>query len=78
MSWTDVAVQVSLHIHTQVVKTKWTPVIRGSNPTFNEKLTFRLLPLQLHAACLSLEVQQVAPEQLGEVPSTMNKAPSKS
>lgn len=78
MSWTDIYVQVSLQIHTQVVKTKWTPVIRGSNPTFNERLTFKLVPLQLDAACLSLEVQQVAHEELAEVPSTRNKSPSKS
>lgn len=56
---------------------KWTPVTRGSNPTFNEKLTFRLLPVQLDAACLSLEVQQVTPEEPAEVPSTRTKTPSK-
>uniref|UniRef100_W5UFD0 Synaptotagmin-15 n=1 Tax=Ictalurus punctatus TaxID=7998 RepID=W5UFD0_ICTPU len=71
----DVSVQVSLQIHTQVVKTKRTPVTRGSNPTFNEKLTFRLLPLQLDAACLSLEVQQLPPEEPAEVPSTRTKVP---
>ncbi|KAM9462726.1 synaptotagmin-15 isoform 2-T2 [Clarias gariepinus] len=71
----DVSVQVSLQIHTQVVKTKWTPVTRGSNPTFNEKLTFRLLPLQLDAACLSLEVQQVALGEPAEEPSTRKRSP---
>ncbi|XP_062859785.1 synaptotagmin-15 isoform X2 [Trichomycterus rosablanca] len=61
----DVTVQVSLQIHTQVVKTKWTSVVRGNDPTFNEKLTFRLLSLQHDAACLRLEVQQL----VGEVPA---------
>ncbi|KAG7325011.1 hypothetical protein KOW79_011327 [Hemibagrus wyckioides] len=69
----DVSVQVSLQIHTQVVKTKWTTVTRGTNPTFNEKVTFRLLPVQLDAACLSLEVQQVASEEPAEVPSIRTK-----
>lgn len=76
MARADVSVQVSLQIHTQVVKTKWTPVARGSSPTFNEKLTFRLLRLQLDAACLSLEVQQVAHKDPDEEPSTRSKAPS--
>ncbi|KAK3559499.1 hypothetical protein QTP86_013680 [Hemibagrus guttatus] len=69
----NVSVQVSLQIHTQVVKTKWTAVTRGTNPTFNEKVTFRLLPVQLDAACLSLEVQQVASEEPVEVPSIRTK-----
>ncbi|XP_026996270.1 synaptotagmin-15 [Tachysurus fulvidraco] len=71
----DVSVQVSLQIHTQVVKTKWTALTRGTNPTFNEKLTFRLLPVQLDAACLSLEVQHVAREEPAEVPSIRTKTP---
>ncbi|KAI5103382.1 synaptotagmin-15 isoform X1, partial [Silurus meridionalis] len=70
-----VSVQVSLQIHTQVVKTKCTPETRGSTPTFNEKLTFRLLPVQLDAACICLEVQQVGHEELAEVPSTRATAP---
>ncbi|TSK14796.1 Synaptotagmin-15 [Bagarius yarrelli] len=71
----DVSVQVSLQIHTQLVKTKWTAVTKGINPTFNEKLTFRLLPRQLDAACLSLEVQQVDSEAPTVVPSSRIRTP---
>ncbi|KAL7869326.1 hypothetical protein AOLI_G00133140 [Acnodon oligacanthus] len=67
---TGVCVQVSLQIHTQVVKMKWTSVARGSEPTFNEKLTFRLHPRQLDATCLSLELQQPATEEPAECRQT--------
>ncbi|XP_017551605.1 synaptotagmin-15 isoform X2 [Pygocentrus nattereri] len=67
---TGVCVQVSLQIHTQVVKMKWTSVARGSEPTFNEKLTFRLHPRQLDATCLSLELQQPATEEPAEYRQT--------
>ncbi|XP_066519235.1 synaptotagmin-15 [Hoplias malabaricus] len=58
-----VCVQVSLQIHTQVVKMKWTSVARGTDPTFNEKLTFKLHPRQLDTSCLTLELQQPATEE---------------
>ncbi|XP_030631020.1 synaptotagmin-15 [Chanos chanos] len=58
-----VCVQVSLQIHTQVVKRKWTCVAKGSEPTFNEKLTFKLPPLLLDEACLILELQQPIAEE---------------
>ncbi|XP_067285401.1 synaptotagmin-15 isoform X2 [Pseudorasbora parva] len=53
-----VCAQVSLKIHTQVVRNKWTSVAKGNNPSFNERLTFRLLPTQLDTACLTLQLQQ--------------------
>ncbi|XP_065118896.2 synaptotagmin-15 [Paramisgurnus dabryanus] len=58
-----VCVQVSLKIHTQVVRNKWTTVAKGNNPSFNERLTFRLLPTQLDTACLSLQLQQPVTEE---------------
>ncbi|KAI7797067.1 synaptotagmin-15 [Triplophysa rosa] len=58
-----VCVQVSLKIHTQVVRNKWTTVAKGINPSFNERLTFRLLPMQLDTACLSLQLQQPITEE---------------
>ncbi|XP_063076773.1 synaptotagmin-15 [Engraulis encrasicolus] len=54
-----VSVQVCLQLHTQVVRTKRSALARGSEPTFNEKLTFKLLPQQLDDASLSLEVQRL-------------------
>uniref|UniRef100_A0A4W4EI29 C2 domain-containing protein n=1 Tax=Electrophorus electricus TaxID=8005 RepID=A0A4W4EI29_ELEEL len=75
LSNAGVCVQVSLQIHTQVVKTKWTSVAKGSEPTFNEKMTFRLLPLHLDAACLSLELQQSVPQESDRCqPSTSTHA----
>ncbi|XP_072524037.1 synaptotagmin-15 [Salminus brasiliensis] len=65
-----VCVQVSMQTHTQVVKTKWTSVARGSEPIFNEKLTFRLHPRQLDTTCLTLELQQPATEEPSECQST--------
>ncbi|KAI4873189.1 hypothetical protein NFI96_019324 [Prochilodus magdalenae] len=73
-STAGVCVQISLQIHTQVVKIKWTSVARGSEPTFNEKLIFRLHPRQLDAACLSLEPQQPATEEPAQ-PTTSIMAP---
>uniref|UniRef100_A0A8C1ZT39 Synaptotagmin XV n=1 Tax=Cyprinus carpio TaxID=7962 RepID=A0A8C1ZT39_CYPCA len=58
-----VCAQVSLKIHTQVVRNKWTTVAKGNNPSFNERLTFRLLPMQLDAACLTLQLQQPSTEE---------------
>ncbi|XP_076854674.1 synaptotagmin-15 isoform X2 [Brachyhypopomus gauderio] len=72
-----VCVQVSLQIHTQVVKTKWTSAAKGSEPTFNEKMTFRLLPLHLDAACLCLELQQVHLQDSDQrPPSTSTQTPT--
>ncbi|XP_041939877.1 synaptotagmin-15 [Alosa sapidissima] len=65
-----VCVQVSLQLHMQVVRTKKTALARGSEPTFNEKLTFKLLPPQMDEASLSLQVQRasaIGPVSLGVV-----------
>ncbi|KAL2078327.1 hypothetical protein ACEWY4_026012 [Coilia grayii] len=67
---TGVSVQVCLQLHTLVVRTKKTALARGSEPTFNDKLTFKLLPSQLDDASLSLEVQRLSasgPASLGLV-----------
>uniref|UniRef100_A0A4W5NBB6 Synaptotagmin XV n=1 Tax=Hucho hucho TaxID=62062 RepID=A0A4W5NBB6_9TELE len=54
---TGVCFQVSLQIHTQVVKSRRTPVVSGgADPGFNHKMTFKLRPSQLDQACLSLEL----------------------
>uniref|UniRef100_A0A668AL34 Synaptotagmin XV n=1 Tax=Myripristis murdjan TaxID=586833 RepID=A0A668AL34_9TELE len=54
-----VCVQVSLHIHTKVVKTKCSSVVKGEvDPHFNHKMTFKLRQQQLDEACLRLELQQ--------------------
>ncbi|XP_073774790.1 synaptotagmin-15 isoform X2 [Danio rerio] len=58
-----VCAKVCLKIHTQVVRNKWTTVAKGNSPSFNEKLTFRLLPMQLDTACLSLQIQQPSTEK---------------
>uniref|UniRef100_A0A671LPR4 Synaptotagmin-15-like n=1 Tax=Sinocyclocheilus anshuiensis TaxID=1608454 RepID=A0A671LPR4_9TELE len=58
-----VCTQVSLKIHTQVVRNKWTTVAKGNNPSFNERLTFRLLPMRLDTACLTLQLQQPSTEE---------------
>ncbi|XP_036402378.1 synaptotagmin-15 [Megalops cyprinoides] len=64
-----VCVQVSLQIHTQVVKSKRTAVVRGgTDPTFNDRLYFRLRPPQLDEACLRLELLQTTP---GESPGSL-------
>lgn len=65
MGGSGVCVQVSLKIHTQVVRNKWTTVAKGNNPSFKERLTFRLLPVQLDTACLSLQLQQPITEEPG-------------
>ncbi|KAM4624590.1 synaptotagmin-15 [Polymixia lowei] len=56
---TGVCVQVSLQIHTQVVKTKRSSVGKGEvDPFFNHRMTFKLRPQQLDEACVRLELQQ--------------------
>ncbi|XP_042559303.1 synaptotagmin-15 [Clupea harengus] len=65
-----VCVQVCLRLHTLVVRAKRTALATGSDPAFNDKLTFKLLPPQLDDASLSLEVQRpsaVGPASLGLV-----------
>lgn len=69
MVWTGVCVQVCLQLHTQVVRTKKTALARGSEPTFNEKLTFKLLPPQLDDASLCLEVLRSSAVGPGECQS---------
>ncbi|KAF7668155.1 hypothetical protein LDENG_00027260 [Lucifuga dentata] len=54
-----VCVQVSLQIHTQVVKTKRSCVVNGETaPYFNHRMTFKLRLQHLDEACLRLELQQ--------------------
>ncbi|KAM3859828.1 synaptotagmin-15-like [Diretmus argenteus] len=54
-----VCVQASLQMHTQVVKTKRSAVLKSeADPYFNHRMTFKLRPQQLDEACLRLELQQ--------------------
>ncbi|XP_071400718.1 synaptotagmin-15 [Centroberyx affinis] len=54
-----VCVQVSLQIHTQVVKTKRSSVVKGEvEPYFNHRMTFKVRAQQLDEACVRLELQQ--------------------
>uniref|UniRef100_A0A3B3SHN6 Synaptotagmin XV n=1 Tax=Paramormyrops kingsleyae TaxID=1676925 RepID=A0A3B3SHN6_9TELE len=54
-------VYVTLQIHTQVVTRKRTAAVRGgADPTFCERLSFKLPPKHLDEACLSLEVLQAS------------------
>uniref|UniRef100_A0A673CUY2 Synaptotagmin XV n=1 Tax=Sphaeramia orbicularis TaxID=375764 RepID=A0A673CUY2_9TELE len=54
-----VCVQVSLQIHTQVVKSKRSCVLNGeANPYFNYRMSFKLRPQNLDEACLRFELQQ--------------------
>ncbi|GAA6214491.1 synaptotagmin-15-like [Lates japonicus] len=56
---TGVCVQVSLQIHTQVVKIKRSCVAKGeTDPHFNHRVTFKLRSQHLDEACLRFEVQQ--------------------
>ncbi|XP_070783610.1 synaptotagmin-15 [Enoplosus armatus] len=53
-----VCVQVSLQIHTQVVKIKRSCVLKGDNdPYFNHRMTFKLRSQHLDEACLRFELQ---------------------
>nr|XP_015818322.2 synaptotagmin-15 [Nothobranchius furzeri] len=55
-----VCVQVSLQIHTQVVKTKCSCVVKDEqDPIFNHRMTFKLRLQQLDEACLRFELQQL-------------------
>ncbi|KAE8284012.1 Synaptotagmin-15 Chr10Syt Synaptotagmin XV [Larimichthys crocea] len=54
-----VCVQVSLQIHTQVVKIKRSCVVKGeSDPYFSHRMTFKLRSQHLDEACLRFELQQ--------------------
>uniref|UniRef100_UPI0037E885DB synaptotagmin-15 n=1 Tax=Semicossyphus pulcher TaxID=241346 RepID=UPI0037E885DB len=53
-----VCVQVSLQIHTQVVKIKRSCVAKGVNPNFNHRMTFKLRSQHLDEACLRFELQR--------------------
>ncbi|PWA21719.1 hypothetical protein CCH79_00003246 [Gambusia affinis] len=49
---------VSLQIHTQMVKTKRSCVVKGEqDPIFNYRMTFKLRPQHLDDACLRFELQ---------------------
>ncbi|XP_069576052.1 synaptotagmin-15 [Brachyistius frenatus] len=53
-----VCVQVSLQIHTEVVKMKRSCVVKDeNNPCFNHRMTFKLRPQHLDEACLRFELQ---------------------
>ncbi|KAK2820602.1 hypothetical protein Q5P01_023561 [Channa striata] len=59
LAGTGVCVQVSLQIHTQVVKTKRSCVVKGeNNPYFDHKMTFKLRSQHVDEACLKFELQQ--------------------
>ncbi|KAF6718123.1 Synaptotagmin-15 [Oryzias melastigma] len=54
-----VCVQVSLQLHTRVMKTKRSCEVKeGPDPFFNYKMTFKLKPQHLDEACLRFEMQQ--------------------
>lgn len=54
-----VCVQVSLQIHTQVVKIKRSCVVKSENsPYFDHRMTFKLRSQHLDEACLRFELQQ--------------------
>ncbi|KAG8008720.1 Synaptotagmin-15, partial [Nibea albiflora] len=54
-----VCVQVSLQMHTQVVKIKRSCVVKGeSDPYFSHRMTFKLRSQHLDEACLRFELQQ--------------------
>uniref|UniRef100_A0A8C5DG33 Synaptotagmin-15-like n=1 Tax=Gouania willdenowi TaxID=441366 RepID=A0A8C5DG33_GOUWI len=71
---TGVCVQVSLRIHTQVMKVKRSCVVNAVKDVhFNHRMTFKLRPQHLDEACLRFELQQPhviasePPIQLGEL-----------
>lgn len=54
-----VCVQVSLQIHSQVVKSKRSRVVNGeSEPSFGHRTTFKLRSQHLGEACLRVQLQQ--------------------
>lgn len=62
-----VCVQVSLQIHTQVVKMKRSCVANSEkDPCFDHRTTFKLRSQHLDEACLRFELQQPNPVRSGE------------
>ncbi|XP_067344637.1 synaptotagmin-15 isoform X1 [Channa argus] len=56
---TGVCVKVNLQIHTQVVKTKRSCIVKvDNNPYFDHKMTFKLRSQHMNEACLKFELQQ--------------------
>lgn len=62
-----VCVQVSLQIHTQVVKMKRSCVVKSQNdPYFHHRVTFKLRSQHLDEACLRFELQEPHAVRSGE------------
>lgn len=62
-----VCVQVSLQIHTQMVKIKRSCVVKvDKDPYFNHRMTFKLRSQHLDEACLRFELQQPNDARSGE------------
>ena len=67
MCFPGVCVQVSLQIHTQVVKIKRSFVAKCENdPYFDHRMTFKLRSQHLDEACLRFELQQPNDVRSGE------------
>lgn len=65
--------QVSLRIHTQVVKIKCSCVVKSENdPYFSHRMTFKLRSQHLDEACLRLELQQPNDSRSGAAASKLN------
>ncbi|XP_042253598.1 synaptotagmin-15 [Thunnus maccoyii] len=70
LSDAGVCVQVSLQIHTRVVKIKRSCVVKGeTDHYFNHRMTFKLRPQHLDEACLRFELQQ--PHDVSSEPPTL-------
>lgn len=64
--FSGVCVQVSLQIHSQVVKVKSSCVVKGeSDPYFSHRMAFKLRSQHLEEACLRLELQQPGDSRSG-------------
>lgn len=67
MCFLGVCVQVSLQIHTQVVKLKRSCVVKSEHsPYFDHRMTFKLRSQHLDEACLRFELQQPNDVRSGE------------
>lgn len=65
--------QVSLRIHTQVVKIKCSCVVKSENdPYFSHRMTFKLRSQHLDEACLRFELQQPNDSRSGAAASKLN------
>lgn len=61
-----VCVQVSLQIHSEVVKVKNSCVVKAeSDPYFSHRMTFKLRSQHLEEACLRFELQQPGDSRSG-------------